>query len=509
MIEMQRTTFSAAAMVVMGTAMALASCGDAAVPASQAQAGALPRDAQPNGLFADFMDGKFDSAGHPFAATVFEAESDCAHDTGEPEAEGWAVWGDRHAAGTLCKAEASVGKGVFTLSVRALAHAAQSGANLRLTVRDEAGEALASKDFNSNAWPAMTWQNLSIRFSHASAAPVSIELGWDGSSSVRLDYAELFRSERQLVVSPPSGVFELGADLQFEFNDPPTGSRLEADCDGMDRTAVLEELVAKGEASIETTEFRMVLTAPLRAILEGCSLPSRFKVRAVAGGYARATSRVSYRAAPPACEFEPGKTAVLLTGFEPFPADSTSDNSAERAVKGFDPAALPDVSVMRLILPVEYDAAPSWVAEVIALCKPDIVVGFGQGRSAVDLETTAYNLKDTAEVAGGVPDNRGVIYGGAPILQQGPSSYASGLPIPAILERLQSAGIDAGLSDDPGRYVCNNLFYTIMDRVQGTGKLGGFVHLPRMHTVDAASQAMLQNVVSIVVEESVAALHAP
>ena len=488
---------------------ALAACGDAGQPGAAAGQGRVSRDSRADGLFADFMDGKFDSAGHPFAAAVFEAESACEHDTGEAEAEGWAAWPDRHAGGLICKAKAPlVEKGVFTLNVRVLTQASGAGAPAALTivVRDAAGDVIASKDFTGAAWPAMTWQNLSLGFSHAGAEPVSFEIAWAASGPVRIDYAELFRSERQLVLSPASGVLDAGALLQFEFNDPPTGTKFEADCDGTDQTPLLDELLGQGVAKIETTEFRVVVTVPSQALLGACSLPSRFKVKAVAGGYARATSRVSYRAEPPACAFEPGKTRELLTGFEPFPVDSSSDNSAERAVKGFDPSGIDGVTVMKMILPVEYDAAPAWVAEVMDRCQPDIVVGFGQGRWAVDLETTAYNLKDTAEVSGGVPDNRGVIYGGEPILAGGAGLLPTGLPVEAILQALEQAGIDAGPSDDPGRYVCNNLFYTIMTKAQGSGRIGGFVHLPRIHTVDPAAQAMLQQVVAAVVQQSVNAL---
>ncbi|MBI5531631.1 MAG: hypothetical protein HY898_02875 [Deltaproteobacteria bacterium] len=501
-------TYPRITLLAGALAAALASCADSSEPSAAAESGRTARDSRPDGLFADFLDGKYDSAGHPFGAAVVEAESACEHDTGMAEAEGWAALADKHAPGILCRAKASaVGKGVFTVSVRALSQepdAAAGPAVLSVKVRDLQGAELGSKEFMSKSWPAMTWQNLAVRFSMADAGPVSIEVAWSGGSPVRIDYLEMFRSERQLVLSPASGVLAPGAQMQFEFNDPPTGSKLEADCDGVDQTQVLTDLIAAGKATKQTTDFRLIVTAPADALLAACNLPSRFKVKAVAGDQVRATSRVSYRLAPIECAFEPGKVAVLLTGFEPFPADSTSDNSAERAVKGFDASSLPQVSVMRMILPVEYDAAPGWVADAIERCKPDVIVGFGQGRCAVDLETTSYNLKDTAEVSGGVPDNRGVIYGGDPIVEGGPAQLSSLLPVDKILAQLQEESIDSGLSDDPGRYVCNNLFYTIMTKIQGTGRIGGFVHLPRMHSVDPASQAMLQKVVTAVVEQSAA-----
>jgi pyroglutamyl-peptidase len=198
-----------------------------------------------------------------------------------------------------------------------------------------------------------------------------------------------------------------------------------------------------------------------------------------------------------------GTTRVLLTGFEPFPAASNHDNSSEQAVSAFDPSAIPGISSMKLTLPVEFDTAPGIVSSAIERCAPDVVIGFGQGRSEVDLETTAYNLEDSSEVAGGVPDNRGHIPGGVSIVSGGPAELGTALPADTIRAALGAAGIAANLSDDPGRYVCNNVFYRIMTDSAGTNRVSGFVHLPYIHTVDDQDRAMLKAVVTEVVGRAV------
>ena len=493
-----------AALGALLVAGAAASCG-----AGEDQAGRVPRDSRDDGLFHDFMDGKYDGAGHPIGATVFEAETDCQPETGAAEAEGWGAKPSRHRAGALCRRTVEdLGAGSFTVNVRALVPTRSStdGTTVfTVRVRDQAGDLVAERDVPvSELLTALTYQNVPLRFTRDATTPVVVEVAWPGERQVRLDYVEVFRSSRQLILTPASGELAAGAALQFELTDPPTGVSFRPSCDATDRTDALTALLADGTATQTTTDFRTFVTVPAAALLEGCPLPTRLKVSAVTDAWVRDTSRVTYREAPPACGFEGAGTRVLLTGFEPFPADSDSDNVSERAVQGFDPSAVADVTLMRLTLPVEYDTAAAWVNDVVDRCQPDVLVGFGQGRTAVDLETTAYNVKDTSEVSGGVPDNRGVIMGGEPVVAGGPDEVPSGLPLSRILDGLRRAGIEAGLSDDPGRYICNSVFYTMVRASDGTPRVGGFVHLPRMYTVDETAQRQLQTIVETTVAEAVA-----
>ncbi|MBI5479650.1 MAG: hypothetical protein HY906_12375 [Deltaproteobacteria bacterium] len=494
----------AATLGALLVAAAAASCG----PADDG-AGRVARDSREDGLFHDFLDGKYDGAGHPIGAEVFEAENGCNPDTGAAEAEGWAAKSTRHRAGSLCGIGiADLGAGVFVMNARALVptrSATDQTTVFTLSVADGAGTVLAKRDVPvSEFLSPLTYQNVPLRFTAGEIGVLEFNVSWPGLRTVRLDYVEVFRSSRQLILTPASGQLAADALLQFELTDPPTGATFRAGCDALDRTDALTALLADGTATRMTTDFRTFVTVPAATLLDGCALPTRLLVSAVTETWVRATSRVTYREAPPACGFEGAGTRVLLTGFEPFPADSSSDNVSERAVGGFDPGAVADVTLMRLTLPVEYDTAAAWVNDVVGRCQPDVLVGFGQGRTAVDLETTAYNVKDTSEVSGGVPDNRGVIIGGEPIVEGAPDEVASGLPLQRILDGLRRAGVDAGLSDDPGRYICNSVFYTMVRAAAGTPRVGGFVHLPRMYTVDEAARAQLQTIVETTVAEAVA-----
>jgi pyroglutamyl-peptidase len=473
----------------------------------------LPRDALPDGLYHDFLDGKYDGAGHPIGAQVWQAEAGCAPETGTTSGEWLALDPERHAAATACNvAPAQLALGRFTLNVRALVEQGCDGAAcdatvLALSVLGADGATIAAKAVPWRAFVApLTYQNVSLAFSHTSKEPVRLVVSWPAEVAARLDYVELFRSNRNLVVTPPSGILAPDARFQVELQDPPQGFSLAASCNGLDRSAELAQLLSSGAATRTDTDFRALFEIPASPLLADCSLPSRVSFQVKSGDWVRETSRVTIYAEQPPCTFTPGTIRVLLTGFEPFPADSRRDNSSEQAVGAFDPAAIPGISVMRLTLPVEFDTAPEIVVSAIERCQPEIVVGFGQGRNQVDLETTAYNLKDSSEIAGGVPDNRGIIGGGEPILAGGAAELFSGLPLDAVRARIAARGIAVGASDDPGRYVCNNLFYRIATASAAASSRAGFVHLPRIASVDAEARELLRTVVTETVSASVAAL---
>jgi pyroglutamyl-peptidase len=287
--------------------------------------------------------------------------------------------------------------------------------------------------------------------------------------------------------------------------DPPEGATLRVRCGDQDLSATLESLIQTHEATRELGELSALLEAPAGKLLAGCTLPERVKVELLSGDWIRETSRVTYLDQDPPCSFTPGTRRVLLTGFEPFPADASSDNSSERAVLDFDASAVQGISVMKLVLPVEWETAASMVARVIDRCHPDLVVSFGQGRSEVEVETTAYNEKDASELATGTPDNRGVLAESGPIKVGAPEKLPTRLPVYAIGAALRASGVAVGESDDPGRYICNNLFYSTRLKLESSTVPAGFIHLPRIYKVEAAERAMLQTVVRTAIEETLRA----
>jgi len=504
----RRTTLLSGAAVLFG----LVGCGsDDGGAADDAPAARMPRDSKVDGLYRDFFDGKYDGLGHPIDAQVWQAETECKPGTGKREAEGQGFSASSHAAGTACSGTSkTLGLGRFTLNLRALVYATCDSAECESTpvftlrAKRADGTPLEEKTVPWSAFAGdLTYANIPLRFTHSESGAVAFEVTWSGKVSARVDYVELFRSSQNLLVTP-SGLYSPGKQIEVEAQDPPQGFELATFCGDQETTDATQALLGSGAATREDTEFRSVFRFQADDLVASCPLPSRLRFSLRDGSWQRAAARISLYAEEPPCSFAAGTTRVLLTGFEPFPADSSHDNSSERGVSGFDPSSVPGISVMKLTLPVEFDTAPGIVASAITRCSPDVVIGFGQGRSEVDLETTAYNEKDSAEIAGGFPDNRGHIPGGEAIVPGGPAELSTGLPKEKIHEALKQAGIGVGYSDDPGRFVCNNLFYRIMTEAAGKPRVSGFVHMPYIHSVDASDQKMLSQVVSTAVSAAVA-----
>jgi pyroglutamyl-peptidase len=494
--------------------------GGCSAPSSNHEPGRSLSDAERDGLLRSWGDGKYDSAGHPFGARVFEAETACSPRTGEAQAEGWGADPDDHEGGLLCTLDIpDVSPGQRTLNLRLLTqetgeYTCPDGAGadecptppevLTLRVLDASGSELGKKTVRHDEFrKPMTYQNLWVSFSRWQQSAIKVELTWSGLAPVRIDYLELFRSMRRAVLSPASGVLAGGERLEAQLIGSPLPTTVELSCNGTDLADVVAQLTSDGKLSTDQTEFRTVLQGALAPVLEQCSWPARLLARGRFGASYEA-ARTTYRQQPVACTFEPNKLRVLLTGFEPFPATSTRDNSSEQAVKGFDEKKLgPHISAMRVILPVEWDVAAAMVVDLVDRCKPDVVVGFGQGRSSVQPETTAHNAKSSSAFSGGTPDNRGILADG-PVVAGGPAKLETSLPAQAIVDALAAAGINAGTSGDAGRYICNNLFYAIMHRVQSGPIRGGFVHLPVISQVGEEDRQRLQTVVETVVRETLA-----
>jgi pyroglutamyl-peptidase len=86
----------------------------------------------------------------------------------------------------------------------------------------------------------------------------------------------------------------------------------------------------------------------------------------------------------------------------------------------------------------------------------------------------AINLDDAP-----IPDNAGQRPIDRPISNDGPAACWSTLPVKAIARAIAMAGIDASVSHTAGTYVCNHVFYGLMQLLQTRPDVrGGFIHVP-------------------------------
>ncbi|MGE1111830.1 pyroglutamyl-peptidase I [Priestia megaterium] len=166
-------------------------------------------------------------------------------------------------------------------------------------------------------------------------------------------------------------------------------------------------------------------------------------------------------------------TTVLLTGFEPFEGESI--NPSLEAVKALDGVSVKDYHIIAKPLPTVFGESIAKLHTYIEEISPSIVICVGQagGREGITVERVAINVDDAR-----IPDNIGQQPIDRPIIVNGPAAYFSTLPIKAAVENLRQAGIPSSVSQTAGTFVCNHVFYGLMNMIQNCRIKGGFVHIP-------------------------------
>jgi len=158
---------------------------------------------------------------------------------------------------------------------------------------------------------------------------------------------------------------------------------------------------------------------------------------------------------------------LLVTAFQPF--DGTGLNSAQEALH----TALPQLGpqVVTAEPPVVWGRDVRTVWPLVEQHRPAAILLLGQGGGArVRVETIARNLRwvrsRPAELR--------------PILRHAPATLLTTAPAEALVATIESAGVDARLSDDAGTYLCNHLYFQALYRLNRYGwRLPTvFVHLP-------------------------------
>ena len=166
---------------------------------------------------------------------------------------------------------------------------------------------------------------------------------------------------------------------------------------------------------------------------------------------------------------------LLLTGFEPFGGDGFNPSGA-MACSLHGVALGGGVVIHGLTLPVSGPAAWQKLSRSIRQLRPAWVVATGvSGRAEISLESTAWNEADYR-----IPDNSGLQPRGPRILAHGPASLQS-RPAP-LLHRSAAPSLPVRLSTDPGRFVCNFLYYRLLHLTRRPGHCAHqravFWHLP-------------------------------
>lgn len=171
---------------------------------------------------------------------------------------------------------------------------------------------------------------------------------------------------------------------------------------------------------------------------------------------------------------------VLMTGFDAFGGDAV--NPSWLAALDLHDAVIHGHRVIAAQLPTTFDGSARVLLKLMRLHKPALVVsvGLAGGRPALSLERIAINVDDAR-----IADNAGTQPVDVPVVQGGPAAYFSTLPIKAIWQSLTAAGIPAEVSQSAGTFVCNHVFYVLMNALKkqrslhgGLKARGGFIHVP-------------------------------
>ena len=165
---------------------------------------------------------------------------------------------------------------------------------------------------------------------------------------------------------------------------------------------------------------------------------------------------------------------ILLTAFEPFGGEAVNPAlEAVKAVRG----AVAGAEIVKLTVPTVFGKSVETVYEAMKRERPDAVLSVGQaaGRAGLSVERVAVNLEDAS-----VADNEGQKPVDTPVVPGGPAAYFATLPVKAMAERINAAGVPAAVSNTAGTFVCNHLMYGVLHRIarEFPGVRAGFIHVP-------------------------------
>uniref|UniRef100_W5NAV5 Pyroglutamyl-peptidase I like n=1 Tax=Lepisosteus oculatus TaxID=7918 RepID=W5NAV5_LEPOC len=162
--------------------------------------------------------------------------------------------------------------------------------------------------------------------------------------------------------------------------------------------------------------------------------------------------------------------SVLFSGFGPF--RQYLFNPSWPAVQGLKMSGLgEDVDIHIKELPVSYRKAQELVVLLWKTFSPQLAihVRIAPGSSAIILEQSGKNEGyKSRDVCGTCPADGRCVVGG-------PGRIDSVMDMKSLARRLRGRGLDVIYSRDPGRYLCDFVYYTSL--YQGKGR-AALVHVP-------------------------------
>lgn len=163
---------------------------------------------------------------------------------------------------------------------------------------------------------------------------------------------------------------------------------------------------------------------------------------------------------------------LLVTALGPF--GGRSRNASSLALAGLKQRK---PRIHTRLLPVNSEIAPLRLNRALHEVEPDAVLLLGEagGSTTIRLETIGWNELDfrIPDIAGRQPRNQA-------INPAAPDRLLSTLPFDEIFSTLEKHGHPVSLSEDPGRYLCNQILFHTLWKIRRLGRpiKAGFIHLP-------------------------------
>lgn len=195
---------------------------------------------------------------------------------------------------------------------------------------------------------------------------------------------------------------------------------------------------------------------------------------------------------------------ILVTGFGPF--DHFSFNPSDEIAK----ALAQGDNVSHRTLPVVFGESRFALLEALDEVRPDLILCFGLNGTIghIAIEEVAVNIASSE-----IPDNSGNKPEDQSVSDSGPLAFRTRLPARKIVDTLREKGIPARSSYSAGVYICNEVFYTLMEWCEKNGSTGGFIHVPmatemmadniRMYRTPHMALATMKRAGMIILESSI------
>lgn len=185
---------------------------------------------------------------------------------------------------------------------------------------------------------------------------------------------------------------------------------------------------------------------------------------------------------------------LLLTGFGLWGEERY--NTSWETIRDVPIDLPPGWSVERHQLPVDWVRAPQALLDLLNE-SIGAVLCFGMcGGAQIRPERLAVNLADRTLL-----DASGSLPASDLLDPDGPPAYFTRLDYPRLIGDLRGAGLPTAESRDAGGFLCNKLFYTLMNAraAKSASFPAGFIHLPHYENEGGLPASVLSRAVSICV----------